>query len=110
MYAITTRKMEVLMQSISAATLVSYKRSWEQWASFCKGQKKAVWLDSREEERGGNSANFISSEHDVLGLRGPTIPGEVGAIRFFHLVSGGGDFTRVGARWGFPIKGLPTAN
>ena len=110
MYAVTTRKMEVLMQSISAATKVGYRRSWKHRVSFCKGRNQAVWLDSRDEGWGGNLMNFILSEHDVLWLRASTIRGKVSAIRFFHLVSGKNDFARVGARWKFLIKGLSTAD
>ena len=88
MYAVTTHKMEVMMQSISAATQVGYRRSWRQWMSFCRGQNHSIWLGSREEGWGGNLVNFILSEHDVLGLRSSTIRGKVSAIRFFHLVSG----------------------
>ena len=55
--------------------------------------------------------NFILIGRDVLGLRASTTRVEVGAIRFSHLVSGVGSyFARVGARWEFLIKGLPTAN
>ena len=39
-YAVTTHKMEVLTQSISAATKVGYRRSWKQWANFRKGKIK----------------------------------------------------------------------
>ena len=52
-YAVTTHKMEVLMQSISAATKVGYQRSWEQWVNFCNGKNQAAWMDSREEGWGG---------------------------------------------------------
>ena len=45
-----------------------------------------------------------------LGLRASTIRGKVSAVRFFRLVSGENDSTRVGARWKFLIKGLSTAN
>ena len=76
-YAITTRKMEVLMQSISTGTKTGYTRSWSQWGNFCRGKNQSVWLDSREEGCGGNLLNFILSERDVLGLRASTIRGKL---------------------------------
>ena len=59
MYAITTHKMEVLMESISDPTKVGYQRSWTQWVNFCKGRNQSVWLGSREEGWGGNLMNSI---------------------------------------------------
>ena len=41
-YAKTTRKIEVLMQSISSGARVGYKRSWKHWMSFCRGQNQPV--------------------------------------------------------------------
>ena len=106
MYAVTTHKMEILMQSVSAATQVGYRRSWKQWASFCRGQNHSVWLDSREEGWDENLMNFIASEHDVLGLRASTIRGKISAIRFFHLVMGKKRFRPGGSSVGISDQGI----
>ena len=105
-YAKTTRKIKILMQSLSAGTRVGYKRSWGHWLSFCRGQNQPVRLDSREESWDENLMNFILSEHDVLGLRDSTIRGNFSGIRAFRIISGKNDFATVGARWKLLIKGL----
>ena len=87
-YAKTTRKIELLMGSLSKGTQAGYRRSWRHWMAFCRGQAQTVWIDSREEWWGETLMNFILIEHDVLGLRASTIRGEVGGIRFFHIISG----------------------
>ena len=63
-------------------------------------------MDSKEEWMGEVLANFILSEHDVLGSKAPTIRRKISGVRFFHIISGAGDFTKVGARWGIILRGL----
>ena len=56
--------------------------------SFCKGRNQSVWMDSKEERRGGTLVNFILIERDVLGLNASTIRWKISGVRFFHIISG----------------------
>ena len=87
-----------------------YIRSWKHWAPFCQGKGASAWMTGKEEGRGEASMQFILSEHDVLGLNASIVRSKISGIRYPHLISGGGGFSKVGARWGFSLKRLTRKN
>ena len=109
-YEKTTRKIEILMNSLSSGARTGYRRSWKQRVCLCRGRNQPVWIDSREERRGETLMKFILSGHYVLGLKASTIRGGISGGRFFYTVSGKNYFTKLGARWEILINGMDMKN
>ena len=103
-YAETSRKIEILTKSLSAGTRTGYRRSWERWLCFRRGQIQPARLDSRGEFRGESLVDFILCERDVLGINASTTRGGLSVYASSEL-SAGRDFAKVGERWGDPHQG-----
>lgn len=76
------REIDIPMASLSTGAREGYRRSFQQWASFCRGQDVSVWLDSADERWGENLMNFTISEPDVVGLKASAIRSKVSGYAF----------------------------
>ena len=99
-------KLNALLSGIAAGTCRRYLTAWQQWTSFAHMRGQSEWLVDTQPDCGGNLIDFMLFESEMVKNTGGAIASKVSAIRFWHVISGLGDFSKTGGRYRQVLRGL----
>ena len=102
--ALEARKYDALMSGIAPSTRKGYLRLWYDWVRFCALRLLPPWLTTEITEWGEKLIDFLMWLKEMVRIGAATCAKYVSAIRFFHIVSGYQDFTKVGQRYQIILK------
>ena len=94
------------MSGMSIGSCKSYMRGWKHWVQYCALRGLEPWVTVEGIVWGETILDFIMFENAVLGLKPSTTAGKICAIRYFHVIHGGSDFSTAGVRYKLLLKSL----
>ena len=90
--ALVSDTVKLLMNSLAADTQTTYLEGWMMRARFCDARGVSQWVNTAVRNCDQNILGFLTWEHTVVKNGGGTLAKRFIAIRFLHLIEGGGDF------------------